>query len=195
VQGQCTYFNTEHLRKLIGWAKEKPLHKNALFLVESLAPLVLGIKPSELLNVSLKNDEWRNFKTVLTQKENLQLEEIRELNGRLQVIFYRKEILDSVLKQKQIYDFLVSMDYPKKYSVEVYLRILKQKLMMSQFPHEIGIFLGYPLKDVLGFMGILPLPYRRTQGWRIYGEEMPSDELYIKYSEARHIMRKIALEG
>jgi hypothetical protein len=28
----------------------------------------------------------------------------------------------------------------------------------NQIPHEIGLALGYPIKDVVGFMGYLPLP-------------------------------------
>ena len=33
----------------------------------------------------------------------------------------------------------------------------------GQIPHEIGLALGYPVKDVLGYMGLLPLP---CTGWR-----------------------------
>jgi hypothetical protein len=44
----------------------------------------------------------------------------------------------------------------------------------NKIPHEIGLALGYPIKDVLGYMGFLPLPYTGNCGWRIYGDPIPS---------------------
>ncbi|MDO0822738.1 DUF3793 family protein [Desulfosporosinus nitroreducens] len=194
MQEQFDPLNTKHLGKLITWAKDKTYHEKSLFLVESLAPLVLGIKPSVLLNVSLANEvEWIKFVKLFTQQKALQIKKIRELNGRLQVIFYQREKLDFVLRQKPVQEFLMTMNYPKQYSLDAYLSLLKHRIISLKFPHEVGVFLGYPLKDVLGFMGLLPLPYKRTQGWRIYGDELPSNEVYEKYRQARSIMRKLAV--
>ena len=36
-------------------------------------------------------------------------------------------------------------------------------------PHEIGIVLGYPLKDVAGFMGISRREFSCQGPWKIYG--------------------------
>ncbi len=41
-------------------------------------------------------------------------------------------------------------------------------------PHEIGFALGYPVKDVLGYMGLLPLECTGVCGWKIYGDPSPS---------------------
>jgi len=193
VQDQTDHLYTKHLRELVAWAKGKPFVKKKLFLVESLAPLVLGLKPSVLLNVSLeKESEWLEFEELFTQKEAFRIKEIRELKGRLQVIFYQRETLDTVLRQKSIQEFLTKLSYPQNYSLDSYLNLLKHRITSLEFPHEIGVFLGYPLKDVMGFMGFLSLPYRRTQGWRIYGDETPSNEVYAKYRQARSTMRKLA---
>ncbi|EHQ88561.1 DUF3793 family protein [Desulfosporosinus youngiae] len=190
---QMDHLDTKHLTELIDWAKNKTNQHKHLFLVESLAPLVLRFKPSVLLNVSLENETaWKEFKGLFTQPKALQIKTIRKLNGRLQVIFYQKELLDSVLRQKPIQEFLKTLSYPKQYSLNAYLSFLKHRITSLAFPHEVGVFLGYPLKDVLGFMGLLPLPYKRTQGWRIYGEETPSNEIYEKYRQARSMMRKLA---
>jgi len=184
---------TKHLGELVAWAKDKTSHKKSLFLVESLAPLVLGIKPSVLLNVSLEDQmQWKEFEELFTQQKKLKIKQIRKLNGRLQVIFYHMEMLDSVLRQKPIQDFLITLSYPEQYSLDSYLSLLKHKIISFKFPHEVGVFLGYPLKDVLGFMGLQPLPYRRTQGWRIYGDDTPSNEVFEKCSQSRSMMRKLA---
>ncbi|NJN67192.1 MAG: DUF3793 family protein [Chloroflexaceae bacterium] len=44
----------------------------------------------------------------------------------------------------------------------------------GNLPHEIGLALGYPVKDVLGYMGLLPLDFTGCCGWRVYGDPSPS---------------------
>jgi hypothetical protein len=41
-------------------------------------------------------------------------------------------------------------------------------------PHEIGLALGYPAKDVLGYMGLQQLDFTACCGWRVYGDPLPS---------------------
>lgn len=196
MQEQIPPLPTEHLGELITWAKRKTFQKNMLFLIENLAPLVLGIKPSVLLNMSLEQEmNWKELQELITRQKTLQLKEIRELKGRLQVFFYQRERLDSLLQQEPVHEFLTSLGYPEHHSLDAYLSLLQHKIVSRKFPHEIGVFLGYPLKDVLGFMGLLPLPYRKTQDWRIYGDETPSNEIYEKYRQARNIMRKLAVSN
>jgi hypothetical protein len=40
----------------------------------------------------------------------------------------------------------------------------------DDFPHEIGFFLGYPIKDVFGFMGLCDLPLVGNGPWKMYGK-------------------------
>lgn len=183
----------KHLEELVTWAKNAPSRHQKLFLIENLAPLVLGKKPAVLLNVFFENPkEWETFKLLFSQQRPLQNREIRTLNRRRQIFFYQQDILDSLLGQDPILDFLKTLNYPAAYSLETYLGFLQEKIVSLKFPDEIGVFLGYPLKDVLGFMGLLPLPYIKTQGWRIYGDEKLSDKVYAGSKEARHLMRRIA---
>ena len=66
------------------------------------------------------------------------------------------------------------MGYPREYNVETYLDELINRLESKEFPHEIGIFLGYPLKDVLGFMGYGKKELTEVKNWRIYGDVVAS---------------------
>jgi hypothetical protein len=87
-------------------------------------------------------------------------------------------------------EFLHVLNYPRFSNVDEYLIYLVEKIRFHDFPHEIGLFLGYPLKDVLGFMGLVTLPYVKTQGWRVYGDEHISDSFYEQYIFARQLMSK-----
>ncbi|WP_255396957.1 DUF3793 family protein [Geobacter sp. DSM 9736] len=55
-------------------------------------------------------------------------------------------------------------------NLEKTLSDLKSHLTGKSFPHEIGIFLGYSLKDVIGFMGWAPLPFTCQGPWKIFGD-------------------------
>jgi hypothetical protein len=55
----------------------------------------------------------------------------------------------------------------------------------GRIPDEIGLCLGYPLKDVLGFMGLNSLPPAGFCGWRIYGNPTRSLERRRDLDRAR----------
>lgn len=55
----------------------------------------------------------------------------------------------------------------------------------EEIPHEIGLALGYPVKDVLGFIGLMSLRHSGMCGWRIYGDPAPSLMVRKRYEQAR----------
>ena len=64
---------------------------------------------------------------------------------------------------------------------EEYMKELVLRLESEEFPHEIGIFLGYPLKDVLGFMGYGNKEFVEVCSWRIYGDKEISQKVYNRF--------------
>ncbi|SHK60846.1 Protein of unknown function [Tepidibacter formicigenes DSM 15518] len=55
----------------------------------------------------------------------------------------------------------------------------------GSIPDEIGVFLGYPLKDVMGFIGHPSLKLTKIKGWRVYGDSRLSDKRYMEFFNAR----------
>lgn len=67
------------------------------------------------------------------------------------VYVYRQEALAALLAQADVQAFLRAMGYGDT-SPDGALAFLRQRLTESPcFPHEIGVFLGYPLSDVIAF--------------------------------------------
>jgi hypothetical protein len=52
-------------------------------------------------------------------------------------------------------------------------------------PHEIGLALGYPVKDVLGYMGLSSLECTGCCGWQIYGDTTLSLQKSREFMDAR----------
>ncbi|MDS1029611.1 DUF3793 family protein [Bacillota bacterium LX-D] len=160
------------------------------FLVK-IGATIIGVKPSELLNIEINNLDLTKKK--ITQYPYLEYKEIRLLKKlpRMQMLFYHRQSLEMILKKKYNLRFLQQLGYPQVFNLEKYVDILTWKLRSGVFPHEIGVFLGYPLKDVYGYMGKYPLKLVGTKGWRYYGNEKLSQLQYQKFVAARELFKKI----
>lgn len=75
---------------------------------------------------------------------------LREDEERLLVYICHKARLEAYLFLPEVRAFLKKFGYTYS-SVEEALEQLKGR-MCGEFPHEIGVFLGYPLCDVCGFL-------------------------------------------
>lgn len=63
------------------------------------------------------------------------------------------------------------------------------------FPHEIGLFIGYPAKDVAAFMGLVKLPFACQGPWKIYGNPVQSLGLADQHRCCRQRMAAILASG
>ncbi|HBW38800.1 MAG TPA: hypothetical protein DEF89_27550 [Desulfosporosinus sp.] len=100
-----------------------------------------------------KNLALEELKIYFSRDKNIKLREIKKQNGRVQVLFYHFTSLENALCSKTKLRFLRGLGYPEQFSVEGYVDFLVTRLNGKDFPHEIGLFLGYPFKDVLGYIG------------------------------------------
>ena len=96
-----------------------------------------------------------------------------------------------MLNNKKCLNFLKFIGYPSEYNIDNYINILINKLNSKDFPHEIGIFLGYPLKDVVGFMGYGNYKFCKTRYWRVYGDESISDKICNTFINDRSKMKSL----
>ena len=65
----------------------------------------------------------------------------------------------------------------------------------DSFPHEIGLFIGYPAKDVAAFMGLVKLPFACQGPWKIYGDPVRSLGLAEQYRCSRQRMSAVLASG
>ncbi len=161
---------------------------------ELLGPVLLGVKPAEILSFpQRKEKDLIVTKKVKNLFENSKLINFQELNCQqcVKLFFYNPIALDETLKDSKNLKFLKMMGYPQQYTLESYLTHLLTILNDGIIPDEIGIFLGYPLKDVLGFIGHPSLSLTKVEGWRVYGDARLSDEKRKAFKEAREEMKKM----
>lgn len=90
------------------------------------------------------------------------------------VFLFRSERLSRTLGQEEVKAFLTELGYDVS-SLGMLLQRLESRFSQYMrdncFPHEIGLFLGYPLCDVKGFMEHNGEACLHSGYWKIYDNE------------------------
>jgi len=166
------------------------------WIVEQLGPVLLGAKPAEILSFPT-NNQLNDCRELVVQlfklSRKIGFEIFYPPTGCLKILFYNSEVLDNTLRDERNNKFLRGLGYPVNYELSSYLGILTSKLKKGEMPHEIGTFLGYPLKDVIGFIGHPSLKLTKINRWRVYGNPYLSDMVCQRILEAKREI-KVQLE-
>jgi hypothetical protein len=103
----------------------------------------------------------------------------------LKVIVYDPERTKDALRR--VPDTIMSrLGYETDIGAHGFLSEIKRRWHHTgRIPHEVGLALGYPLKDVIGFMGLYPLRYTGGCGWRIYGNPTRSVRKSRRFRQAK----------
>jgi len=161
--------------------KESPEDHLLKYLTVKLAPVLVEVKPSSL--IALLNcreceqrnrcELWEKQWKCLVKTLKVSFKELRDTPRGKQMLFYNPEELFSTIVRPENLSYLEQFGYSGCACLNDYLELLKRRFNSSPFPHEIGIFLGYPLKDVQGFIEKREkrsLPLVNIGRWRVFGE-------------------------
>ncbi len=168
------------------------------YLLVKAAPVMLKVRPAVLVricNCSEIRGLQRYDHFCVHQQEIIEVLRTEYLilknNGRdIQIMFYDRQRMAALLSDREVRSFLRGMGYPSEWTVEEHLAELRKRFIGDIFPHEIGVFLGYPLKDVVGFMEkrqpCLAIPRAL---WRVFGDPAESLRRMWMYRFAEDIGR------
>jgi len=165
----------------------------ASFLVLEVAEVLQGAKPANLVAIANKRRPcgrnlyllWKEHGAALLASSGLQVRELADRGSSLLVLLYRPEALRALLDLKSVSVILKKSGYATPGDMEKVLVELEKRVAGEGFPHEIGVFLGYPLKDVVGFMGLARLSFTCQGPWKIFGDPSQSLSLARSHRECR----------
>ena len=76
--------------------------------------------------------------------------------------------------------------YAEPVNLEAALKQLSERIRCSgEFPHEIGVFLGYPVEDVIGFMENKGKNYVLCKYWKVYHHAERAKHTFESYDRCR----------
>lgn len=154
-------------------------------IIRLIGPVILGSKPAEIVNIpgcaEDKIMKLNEIEAFFSNCKRIKYKIITVDDNSKRVLFINEKSMNKRLDDKKCKNFLKFLGYPKEYDFEAYMKELIVRLESEEFPHEIGIFLGYPLKDVLGFMGYGKQEFVEVCSWRIYGDKETSYKIYNSF--------------
>lgn len=170
-------------------------------LVEQCAPALAGLKPSNLFRLEAR-DRKALYATVEKWQAALHcrgvtirvLKECRATHCYL-IYVYRESRLAQILKTPEIRRYLVQEGYAPADGCEGWLDQLAVRLQQQDFPHEIGVFLGYPLEDVIGFVENKGQNYTCCGYWKAYGDPAQAQSLFDRYKKCTDVYLRLFHSG
>lgn len=170
-----------------------------LALIKStVAPTLKDLKLGTMMNLRngkrLLKDTWSKNKFIIKDVLNIDFCELNEGEDFILVYFFKRSMLMKKLSQKKILNFLNSMGYENCKSIDDYLSHLKSRFV-NFCPDEIGIFLGYPLNDVIDFKDRDKKVCKCTGYWKCFNDEKSSKKAFEKFDEIKIVEMKSILES
>ncbi len=109
-------------------------------------------------------------------------------NGRSALIYlYRPSMLSRDLQNKTAYNILTKCGYGFRSPETCIAQLIKRMADCGEFPHEVGLFLGYPPEDVEGFIENKARSCKLTGYWKVYSDEEKAKKIFAKYSKCTRV--------
>ena len=156
-------------------------------IVRQCAPTLAGLKTGSLFSYRYPSSEeltesLRRFNRRLRAK-GLRMLMLRRREGRALIYVYRPDRLAADLNNSGARRLLNRLGYPAG-TPEAQLRNLVRRLETEkEFPHEIGLFLGYPTEDVEGFIDHRDCGCKCVGCWKVYGDEARARAVFERYQK------------
>lgn len=170
------------------------------WLVELCAPTLAGVKPANLFRCP---DSPELFRSIYEWNEKLRtsglrirvVKRCRRTNACL-IYVCRWDWICRVLSQKETQRFLKAEGYDVAKGTESIICQLSRRLCMQQdFPHEIGVFLGYPLEDVIGFIQNKGQNYSCCGHWKCYGDVIEAQKQFDRFDRCTAYFKRMYHRG
>lgn len=169
------------------------------FLLLKTAAVRSGVKPGELLRIRhcYQSRNAEGFPFCLYRQDILEIMklhylELREEDDSSLILFYHPSTLRNTLARPENREFLRRFGYPENAATDDLLALLQHHSRRPGLPHEVGIFIGYPAKDVAGFITRESRRiYIPQADWQIFGEVGISLLRMNLYRRAEAVARRI----
>lgn len=168
-------------------------------IVAHCSPTLAGIKTANMFTCPYASAREmrrsaRMWGRALAQK-GLRVVPLRYMGGRGLMYIYRPSMLSSDLKNEKACRILRDCGYGSKTPRACLGQLVKRLESRDEFPHEIGLFLGYPPEDVDGFIVNKAGGYKYSGYWKVYSDEEGAKRTFARYRQCTRIYSEQYAKG
>lgn len=167
-------------------------------MIRHCAPTMACMKTGSLFTCPFEsrevmNREMREMNRRLRER-GLRVMPLRFRNGTALVYAYRPGQLERDLNQEDAARLLARQGYGCPCEAKCVRRLTERLCAGGEFPHEIGLFLGYPPEDVEGFMNRRE-DVKLCGAWKVYGDAEAAQRLFDRYKKCTSVYLEKWKEG
>lgn len=160
------------------------------------APVLTGLKVSNLLIIP---HQWQGWISRLAEEARLQLCQLYIGGQKTVLLLYHRRQLERYLMQPQTLSMLRRMGY-RDISFAGLVGRLSGKYTdymhgKGRFPHEMGLFLGYPAADVRGFIENKGKNFLYAGYWKVYENMEEKLQLFQAFDRAKESLICLLADG
>ena len=153
-------------------------------LILQCAPFLKGFKISSMVNI--EKSAFDDINKVLAEA-GIEWEILKEQKGRCLLFLYRRKEFAEYLHREEVRRFLEENEYCVD-SVDKSLEKLSKRVSEYEdrnFPHEIGVFLDYPVEDVKAFIEKEGRDCLLCGYWKVYYNPGRAQRIFHIYDMAK----------
>lgn len=160
-------------------------------IVKHCSPTLAGLKTGNMFTASFADaialrDSVRRWNRQLSGK-GLRILPLRYRNGKALIYVFRPKRLYQDLQDNLACDVLEGCGYCDKNPQKCIIHLMKRLSENGDFPHEVGLFLGYPPIDVKGFIENKAQNSKCVGHWKVYGDEHAAQKKFDLYNKCTRI--------
>ena len=167
--------------------------------VRHCAPTLAGLKTGNIFTTSYESDQRldediRELNLILAEK-GIKIIKLRSRCGRALIYVYRPGKLQTDLSREEARRILAGFGYVETDQECCIDKLIERIDMEEGFPHEIGLFLGYPPEDVSGFINCGGKECKSCGYWKVYGDVDAAEKLFAMYAKCTGVYLKCLEKG
>lgn len=169
------------------------------YLIEHCAPTLASLKTANLFSLPFSSKEELDSCIVYWNQcmsgKGVTVCALRIREHTALVYVYRRELLKRDMDRPGVSCFLKKIGYDSQ-DVEDWIERLRERLAESEdFPHEIGLFLGYPLGDVIGFVENSGRNCLCAGCWKVYCNESEAMQTFQRFKKCTTAYTRLWSQG
>ncbi len=167
--------------------------------IEHCSPTLAGIKAGSMFSVSVTDDtdintEIREVNKALKGK-GLRVIPLKKTNKYALIYLYRPTHLKRDLNDPHALSILKKRGYKPQDPEHCIVQLVRHLKSDKSFPHEIGLFLGYPPSDVECFMKHPCEGVKCCGCWKAYSEPEKAQKMFIRFKKCKEAFREMNKNG
>lgn len=185
-------------------------------LIRHCSPTLAGLKTANLFNCGYKTeDELKEYLHIINNKlsdKGVRVMPLKYSDNKALIYLFRPEELERDLANEEAVKLLEEKGYEAICcsscsgacgSSDEYCKnfggclahLMDRLKSCDTFPHEIGLFLGYPPEDVRGFLDKENRDCKCVGTWKVYGDEEQAKKKFAQYKKCNSVYSRLYAEG